>query len=264
MRGRLSHLLAVKGILIAAGLGSRLGPHTAELPKCLLQVGEKTMLEHQIAAMRACGLKEIVVINGYRAERFPDLGVTYVTNPRFRENNILNSLMCAQEHMAEGFVASYSDLVYEPRLVQGLLEASGQIAISVDDTWKERYAHLEFHPPEAVEKVAYDQDYRVHQLGKAISNEAPGEFIGLLRCSAQAAPGFLQAFARARAQFWGRPFVRAADFEKAYLTDFLQYLVDDGTVIQAAVAREERWVEVDTAEDLELARRTFASPLEQP
>jgi choline kinase len=249
----------MKGILIAAGLGTRLGQHTTGTPKCLLPVGSKTMLEHQVAAFRACGIDEIVVINGFQAERFPsDLGVTYVTNTRYRQNNILNSLMWAEEFMDGGFVASYSDLVYEAEMVRNLLGASGEIVISVDDTWKQRYAHLAFHPPEAVEKVAYDQDLRLSEIGKGISNDAPGEFIGLLRCASAAVAGFREAFARAKAEHWGKPFVRAADFEKAYLTDFLQYLIDAGTPVHATIASGITWVEVDTAEDLELANATFS------
>ena len=249
----------MKGILIAAGLGTRLGAHTTVTPKCLLRVGAISMLEHQVQAFRANGINDILVINGFQADRFPDLGVTYVRNDNYRQNNILNSLMYADASMADGFIASYSDLVYEPRMVQGLLDAPGEIVISVDDTWKERYAHLDFHPPEAVEKVAYDQDLRLTDIGKGISNDAPGEFIGLLRCSKAAAAGFRESFARAKAEFWGKPFVRAADFEKAYLTDFLQYLIDEGTAVHATIPRDVRWVEVDTAEDLELANSTFGA-----
>jgi choline kinase len=250
----------MKGILIAAGLGTRLGPHTAAMPKCLLPVGSKTMLEHQIHAFRASGIEDIVVINGHQAERFPELGVTYVHNGRYRDNNILNSLMCAAEHMAGGFLCSYSDLVYEPAMVGRLLEAPGEIVLSVDDTWKSRYAHLAFHPPQAVEKVAYDREMRVSDIGKGISNDAPGEFIGLVRCTAPAAQRFVAAFAQAKQQFWGQPFVRALDFEKAYLTDFLQYLIDGGTEMHGVVASDITWVEVDTEEDLQLANATFTPP----
>lgn len=247
----------MKGILIAAGLGTRLGPHTTALPKCLLPVGGKSMLEHQIHAFRSSGVEDIVVIVGHEASRFPDLGVTYVTNERYRQNNILGSLMCAEAHMSEGFVASYSDLVYEPRMVGDLLRAPGEVVISIDDTWKTRYSHLEFHPPEAVEKVAYDDALVVSELGKGIANSAPGEFIGLLRCSKAATEGFVEAFARAKTEFWGKPFVRAADFEKAYLTDFLQFLIDGGTAIHGQISSDVTWVEVDTEEDWQLANRTF-------
>ena len=247
----------MKGILIAAGLGTRLAPLTDDRPKCLLPVGEKTMLERQIDAFKACGIDDIIVINGYLAELFPKLDVTYVRNPRFAQNNILNSLMHAEHLMEGGFVASYSDLLYEPRMVKELLEAPGDIVISVDNNWKERYAHLEFHPPEAVEKVDCDSEGKVKQIGKAITNDALGEFVGLIRCSAEQVSLFREEFAQAKTNYWGKPFVRAADFEKAYLTDFLQYLVDRGTDIYTHPVGDTVWVEVDTEEDLQLAVRTF-------
>ena len=247
--------------MIAAGLGTRLAPLTDDRPKCLLPVGSKTMLEHQIEAFRSCGIEDIVVINGYCADLFPELlpelGVTYVTNPRFRQNNILNSLMCSEHLMENGFLASYSDLVYEPRMVAELLDAPGEIVISVDNKWRQRYAHLEFHPPEAVEKVDCDDLGRVRNIGKAIANDSLGEFVGLLRCSAPEVPGFRRAFAAAKEQYWGGPFVRAANFEQAYLTDFLQYLVDAGTTIHTHPVGDTVWVEVDTEEDLREAERVF-------
>lgn len=248
----------MRGILIAAGLGTRLGEHTRALPKCLLKVGERSLLEHQIEAFRSCGIRDIVVVTGFCAELFPDLGVRYVHNPRYRSNNILNSLMYAEAFMDQGFLASYSDLVYESQLLQDLLEAPQELVISVDDTWKNRYAHLDFHPPEAVEKVCYDDNLRVQEIGKAITNQAPGEFVGLIRAQPGAAQRFVESFHRARQTFWGRPFIRSSDFEKAYLTDFLQYFVDEGGAVHATLVEDQRWVEIDTEEDLELARQTFA------
>ena len=249
----------MRGILIAAGLGSRLGALTTETPKCLLPVAGKAMLEHQVAAFRACGIDDIVVINGFQAQRFPNnLGVTYVTNTRYRHNNILNSLMYAEHLMDDGFLASYSDLVYEPKLVQSLLDAPGEIVVSVDDSWKSRYTHLDFHPVEAMEKVNYDEGLRLTDIGKKVSSDAPAEFIGLLKVSSAAAAGFKESFSRVKASHWGGPFVRSADFEKAYLTDFLQYLIDSGTPVHADIVRDIAWVEVDTAEDLEFANRTFS------
>ena len=250
---------APTAIIIAAGLGSRLGAVTTSQPKCLLKVGDKTMLEHQISAFRACGIDEIVVIVGFEAEKFPRLeGVRYVVNDRFRSNSVLNSLFFAQDFMTNGFFATYSDLVFDPRLVEELMEAPGDIVLSLDDTWQARYKDLDFHPPEAVEKVISDPSGAIQQIGKTIPNEAPAEFIGVFRCTAEGAATYRRVFDEVKAEHWGGPFMRAANFETCDLTELFQYLIDHGTKVQGHVVRDLRWVEIDTEEDLRLARERFS------
>lgn len=248
----------MKAIIIAAGLGTRLHPLTLDTPKCLLQVGSHTMLEHQIQAYRTAGIKDIVVIVGYQAERFPDLGVTYVLNDRYRHNSVLNSLMYAEQHMTDGFITSYADLIFGSALVAELLKAPHDIVLSIDDTWRSRYTNLEFHPVQAVEKVMYDQTLRISELGKPIDASAPGEFIGLTYVTPIGAKAFCQAFHQAKAEYWGQPFQRASTFEKADLTDLLQFMIEGDQAIFGLVQSRYPWVEVDTEEDLKLARNLFA------
>lgn len=249
----------MKAIIIAAGLGSRLGALTEQTPKCLMQVAGKSILQRQIDAFRAAGVRDIVVVAGYQRDKLPaDLDATIVVNERFRHNNILNSLMMAEAEMDDGFVATYADLVFEPRLVQELLDAPGDIVISVERDWKPRYDGLADHPFEAMEKVQFDDQGLVREVGKVVSNDAPGEFVGIMRCSAAGARSFREAFAEAKASHWGQPWMRAADFEKAYLTDLLQDLIDRGQKVHSAPTGSSRWFEIDTEEDLDHAAQMFS------
>ena len=56
------------GVILAAGMAKRLRPLTDTKPKCLLKVGERTLLERTIDAMRQAGIQEFLVVTGYRGE----------------------------------------------------------------------------------------------------------------------------------------------------------------------------------------------------
>jgi choline kinase len=61
-------MTVTRAILIAAGRGRRLGPHTEEIPKCMVQVGRKPIVGWVWDAFRAAGIEELVVIRGYRGD----------------------------------------------------------------------------------------------------------------------------------------------------------------------------------------------------
>lgn len=255
----------MKAIIIAAGEGTRIRPLTDNLPKCLLKVGSKTLLERQLDAFRACGFEEFAVVVGHMADKFPTLeGVTYVHNKRFKHNNILNSLMCAKEHMKDGFVASYSDLVYQPELIRNLIDEPTDFAVSIDENWDERYRGMEFRPIAEMEKVIYDESLNVQSLGKPLPPDSPAELVGLLKCGQPVIEGFLTEFESVKEHHWGQPFGFAATFERAYLTDFLCHLVKRGFVLKGVKTRGEIWFEIDREEDLLRAQELFTEANAEP
>ena len=88
-------------IILAAGRGGRLGPLTAERPKCLLRVGTGSLLDHQLDALRVGGLNSVVVVAGYCADAVEaELAgrASLLLNPRHAETNSLYSLWLAREH----------------------------------------------------------------------------------------------------------------------------------------------------------------------
>src|SRR6185295_4839917 len=112
---RLWYEAAVKAIIIGAGRGSRLRHLTDDIPKTLVPILGRPMLDSILDALAAGGFRrsDVIFICGYRADviraRYPDL--TYVENRGWEQNNILASLLCAREHLLEGFVSTYADIV---------------------------------------------------------------------------------------------------------------------------------------------------------
>lgn len=89
----------MKAVILAAGQGTRLRPLTNDKPKCLVEVAGKPLLEHQLAAMHACGLRDIHIVGGYRADQLDRPGITLHINRRFAETNMVATLFAAENIM---------------------------------------------------------------------------------------------------------------------------------------------------------------------
>jgi choline kinase len=195
-----------------------------------------------------------VFVCGYAEDaiksRYPEL--TYVTNPDWPSNNILASLMYAREYMKDGFVSSYADIVYEGGVVQRLVAAPEDFVLGCDTEYRRRYEKRSQHPESDAEKLSAD-GRRVTALSRRIpSSQASGEFIGVMKLSADGARELCACFDQLRALGDERIFREGRTFRRAYLIDLLAELLERGT----PMFRENTpggYMEIDTLEDLSLA-----------
>lgn len=251
----------MKGIIVGAGRGGRLKPVTNEGPKCLMDgLGGRRVLDWILQALRAGGVDDIVFVGGYRMEMvqalYPEL--RYYRNDRWRDNNILASLMYAASELDADVMVSYSDIVYGETIVQRLRETPGDLALAVDLEWLQHYEGRVGHSVEEAENVVLEGN-RVRRVGKHLSGDtAEGEFIGLTYLSAVAARAMRDRFQELEADQLA-PFQQAEILDKAYVTDMLQELIDRGFDVRST-AVEDPWFELDTPYDLEKAR-SFLSTL---
>jgi len=249
----------MKAIIVAAGPGSRLMPISNEKPKCLLDVGGKAILQRALEALRENGIEKIAVVRGYQGHLINYANVTYRHNPDFRKNNILKSLFCAEGEMDDDFIFSYSDILYSSGIVARLIDSESDIALTVDVNWTQTYEGRDQHPISEAELVKVENG-RVVRIGKGVVSpeEAHGEFIGLAKFSKSGSEAMKAVYHRVAKESPTAPFQRAASLEKAYLTDMIQELVDNGSLVQS-IDIEGGWMEIDTPQDLERARSHFGS-----
>lgn len=106
----------MKAIIIAAGPCKRLRPLTDELPKCMLKIHGKPIIQNTVDMFRSNGINDISVIRGYKKEKINLPDITYFENKDFWNNNILHSLICARAKLEEAIktgedvVMTYSDI----------------------------------------------------------------------------------------------------------------------------------------------------------
>jgi phosphoenolpyruvate phosphomutase len=249
----------MKAIIVAAGPGSRLMPFTDGKPKCLLEIGGQTILERALAALRENRINDIVVVTGYYGHLINYPNVTYYHNPAYRNNNILKSLFYAEREMNDDFIFSYSDILYSKAIVEKLINSEGDIALIVDVNWLQRYRGRDLHPVSEAELVKVEKN-RVTRIGKEAveANEAHGEFIGLAKFTKEAAQAMRATYHKVAREQPTASFHRATCLEKAYMTDMIQELADNGSFVKS-VDIKDGWMEIDTPQDLAEAQRRFAS-----
>ena len=166
-----------QAIILAAGVGQRLRPYTKDFPKCLLDIGGRTIVEHQAEALFSQGIERITVVTGYRSEKIHEVlgtGVDYVHNSDFEETSSMYSLWLAREAAKDGFLVLNADVLFHSEILRSLLDSPHPDALAVDP-----HARLE----EEEMKVLLEGN-RVMGLSKEFRN-ADAENVGMIKFSPQ-------------------------------------------------------------------------------
>ena len=243
-----------KALIIAAGLGSRLKKHTENLPKCMLDFSGKTLLQRQLETYKQNGIKEISLVRGYKKEKINYKDIKYFENKDYKNNNILNSIFYAEKVINGNIIISYSDILFDKSVVERTLKSDHDISVVVDIDWRGYYVGRKDHPISEAENVIFNSNNEVEKIGKINTGnqEVHGEFIGMIKLSNRGTEIFKEHFNRLKKIYWNKPFQRAKIFQKAYLTDFIQELVDIGIKVHCVII-ESGWKEIDTVEDYKKA-----------
>ena len=171
----------MKAVILSAGQGSRLLPLTEGRPKCLLPLGDKTLIEWQIWALTQGGVDDIAVVVGYHAQDVvallkklegPKLKIRTIYNPFYKLADNLASCWMARHEMNKDFVILNGDTVIEPKIFQKLM-ASPAAPITVTIDKKESY--------DSDDMKVHLKGTRLLEIGKTLPPERTnGESIGML------------------------------------------------------------------------------------
>lgn len=249
----------MRAIIIGAGRGSRLMPTTSDTPKCFAEVGGQRILDWAVDAFRKNGIEQITFIGGYRIDcvqgDYPEFSFRH--NDAWEKNNILASLFYAEDLMQEPFICSYSDVLFRPSVIRGLLANGEDSVLSVDTNWLERYAERTEHPSDDAEKVMV-RNGAVTRIERHIpEGEAHGEYTGIAKFSAAGAKQLREHYRSCREEYAGRPFRESKLFEKAYLIQLFQDMIETGHRFSHADTPG-GYIEVDTQQDFDYARQNWA------
>ena len=241
----------MRAIILAAGEGTRLRPHTADRPKCMVELAGRPLIHYQIQALKKAGVGEITLVTGYRAEQLDRWSDSLRHNSDFASTNMVRSLMCAADRLDGGddVLICYADIVYEPRVVAAILACGEPLSITVDRQWRRLWELRSADPLSDAETLRLDANGDVLELGKRPESldEIEGQYMGLIQVRGDFAPRLIETYKAMdpHGTYDGK------DLANMYMTSFLQHLIDTGHPLRAVVV-DGGWLEVDTTEDLDL------------
>ena len=239
------------GVILAAGMAKRLRPLTDERPKCLLKVGQRTLLQRTVDAIVAAGVDELVIVTGYRKNmivdflktNYPTLIIHFIDNPDFAHNNNIFSLWLTRPYTeGKDFLLLDSDILFDPTIIPAIIRQEGSVlALNRHELGEEEI------------KVIVDSEGYVKEISKVCSiQEAIGESVGIEKMT--------------------------ADYSKALFRELQHMIVDEGLVNVFYEKAFERLIlqghtfkiidttnyfsiELDTVEDFENAKKLIPANL---
>lgn len=239
----------MKAIILAAGVGSRIRPMTDNCPKCLLRVGDNTILEMMISHIQDCGINEVVFVLGYLQEKikgyvktnFPELNAHFVINDRYAETNTGFSLMLAKNLIKDStFIKFDADVVFDKKILKKLIECEYANCLCID-----KAINLD---AEEIKVIIEDQN-RVLKASKTVNpKEAAGESIGIEKINGETAK---LLFAELEIMMEDRQ-NHQEYYESAY-----ERLIENNVPFYALDISGLKWVEIDTKEDFITAENIF-------
>jgi len=244
----------LKAIILAAGMGTRLGKYTENMPKTMLEFMGKPLIQHQLETFRYCGVDEIVIVTGYRSEQFTFSNVTYYHNSNYENTNMVESLMLARQEMNEDIIVSYGDIIFEKKVLDRLIISEADFAVTVDlewrKYWKARYDTVESD----LESMRIRADGNIIEIGtpEPPVEDIDGRYVGLLKFSPKGLEILKSIYDTIKKTFWNKPWRTVKVFQCAYMTDMIQEIISRGYPVHAVKIRN-GWLEFDTDEDYERA-----------
>ena len=174
----------MNSIILAAGMGMRLLPNTENVPKGMVKLFDKSLIERQIDIFKKCGIDDISIVTGYLAEKINFPSINYFKNENFSTTAGNESLYCAKQKLNNTIVC-YADLVFDISIIKKMMNFNGDIGIAVKSNWKSNYAGRTLHPLSQADNVLFNESGKIIEVRKNIqkSNSNIGEFLGMMRLS---------------------------------------------------------------------------------
>jgi choline kinase len=239
----------MKGLILAAGRGSRLGPLTRAKHKAEMTVAGDTLVGHALQAFQSIQVNKVALCSGYRHENLSPLFEFEFHNSRWESTNMVASMMEADSWLSSGrTIVAYGDIIFDAEILQSVLNRPGDIVLPINMTWLELWQRRFSQPFEDAETLQFNDAFQLTAIGGRPTSlaEVQGQFMGVLVLSKV-------GWEQLKKVYFSTP---NAEISGIDLTALLSRALKAGVEV-SCVPTTGRWAEVDSGHDLQIARNIF-------
>jgi choline kinase len=242
----------MKFLILAAGSGTRLGKQTEFLPKSLIRINKKTILERQLNIIKKNQKNNVVIIAGPNKEKFLEFQVDIFEDVEYKKHEQLGSLASINKIFDEDVIVVFSDIIFDEGIVKEIIKTECDFGIALDQNWREKYIERTDHPISQADLVEI-KDGKIRQIKKNLQGKDNSEFIGIVKFSSYGWKILIQLYNKLKENHEGS-FHDANGFDDAYITDIIQELIELDYNVKPIFVKGD-WLEIDTPQDLEIASK---------
>jgi choline kinase len=235
----------VKAIILAAGQGTRIRAVHGEHPKCLIEVDNTTILDHQLDALSKAGINDVAIVVGYEKQQIMNhvmsrrlsriQRIHFIENPAFAITNNIYSLWLAVDWVRGGsFVVLNADVIFDAEILDTAVQAQAPISMIVDPLWRDETM-----------KVIIHGDRVVHMSKKISREQFSGTYIGITIFAKTIQERFIQKLNT----------LISAGRVNDFFNIAVQELADEGIRVGYSSTDGLAWAEIDDPGDLSFAQQ---------
>jgi choline kinase len=235
----------MKAVILAAGQGTRIRSVHGEHPKCLIEVDNTTILDHQLEALSMAGIDDVAIVVGYEKEQIFEhvksrkasvtQRISFFENPAFAITNNIYSLWLALDWLrGDSFVVLNADIIFDPEVLPTAVCSSAPISMIVDPLWRDETM-----------KVVVEGDHVIRMSKKISRDEFSGTYIGITIFSEAIQDRFFRTM---------NELISAGQVNE-FFNVAVQQLANEGIRVGYTTTEGLAWAEIDDPLDLTFAQQ---------
>ncbi len=238
----------MKIVILVAGRGSRINRLTKKNPKALIKINKKTLLFHQLRALKYAGIKKknISIVTGYQKEKFKKFKLKEFKNNEWRATNMIYSLNKANTWLSNNnCIVLYGDILYSYKAIKLLLNSKNKFCVLSNNNWLSNWKLRFSNPLKDLESFKIDKKKIIKEIGNKETKikNIKGQFMGMFKIDPK-------NWKKIKLKF-------KENNNNISTTKLLNKLIKEEKVKIKSVDYNQQWFEIDSYNDFKIAQKNF-------